>query len=308
MVEVFRFNLEEQQVINPEEKVWQDLFAAEQNDTILKGNIFGIEEYKIQGMKVYSLVVMLGCGIKGIIPQHQSGILDYPVDENGEKKLKGFTKDEKSKIRKHLMELVGQTEPVKVYNIDQENKLVQLNRAAALEHLSEITWKKISKGKVVTAVVRKSNRNKTIVEVGGINTEMPAEELSWGFINDPRIIVTVGQKLKVKITEADEENKEIKVSHRECTPNPWPECTRRYMKNNLYQGKVTGVIDKAVFVNLEPGVDVYCKHMKFERAQLGDDVVVKVQGIDAESKRMWGTLVSRAGRSADTLSTNISMN
>lgn len=292
MVDVFKLELEEN-IREHEKDAWQDLYAAYQNDTIIRGDIFGIEEHNIDGKKLYTLVVNFDGGIKGIIPQNEAGVPDYPVDEEGNKKTE-FTKPEQSLIKKRLMQLVGQSEPIMVTEIVREENKVVLSREKALERLAEITWDRLTEGKVVSGKVRKTTRYRAVVEVGGINVSIPSKELSWGYANDPRGLFSVNEKIPVKITEIDRENKEIKASHRECIENPWPECAKRYSQGNLYMGRVTGVIEQAVFVNLEPGVDVYCKHMKFERVEPGEKVVVRIQGIDASECRTWGKIVKKA--------------
>lgn len=289
MVELYKLEINERE--EEKQDVWQDLYAAYQNQTILQGNIFGIEEYNIDGKKVYALVAMFD-NVKGIIPQNESGILNYPIDENGDKKIK-LTREEQSSVRKQLMGLVGQSEPVRVTEVRRDDDLVVLSRNAALEQLANISWNKLSEGMVVTGKVRQLSRKKILVEIGGIMISIPKEELSWGYITDPWVLLSNGQKLKVKIMEIDKENKKIIASPRECLVNPWPECTKRYLKSNLYRGRVTKVIEQAVFVNLEPGVDVYCRHMKFERVRSDDIVVVRISGIDIKNKSIWGTLVNK---------------
>jgi len=287
MVELYKLEINEK-----EEKhdVWQDLYAAYQNQTILQGDIFGIEEYKFEEKKVNALIVMFD-NVKGIIPQNESGI-NYPKDENGINKIT-LSKQEQTSVKKQLLDLVGQSEPVKVMEICRNDGMVVLSRQAGMEHLAGITWNKLSEGMKITGKVRQVTKTRISIEIGGIITNIPKEELSWGFITDPWVLVKKGQKIKVKIMKIDKENHDLEVSPRECVPNPWPECAKRYMKLNFYRGKVTRVIDQAVFVNLEPGVDVYCQHMKFDRLESGDIVVVKINGIDPKNKSIWGSLTNK---------------
>lgn len=284
MVELYKLDINEKV---EQHDVWQDLFAAYQNQSILKGKIFGVEEYTIEDRKVNALAVMLD-DIKGIIPQNECGI-DYPLDEKGNVKLK-LTPKEQTSVKKQLMELLDQDEPVKVISINREEEFVHLSRKAALEHLTNITWGKLSVGMTIKGKVRQITKIKVILDVGGIIVSMPKEELSWGFLANPWAIIVKGQELTVKVMEVDKKKHILKVSYRECLPNPWPACTKRYKKSNTYRGKVTSIIDKAVFVNLQPGVDVYCQHMKFERLRAGDIVMVEIKGIDNDNKSIWGNL------------------
>jgi small subunit ribosomal protein S1 len=289
MVELYRLEINERE--EEKQDAWQDLYSAFQNKTILQGNITGIEEYNIDGQKVYNLVVMFD-NIKGIILQNESGILNYPVDKDGQKKTK-LTKKEQISIKKQLLKLIGQSEPVKVTEVIRDEDKVILSREAALEQMKKFTWSKLNKGMVATGKVRQVTQKGVVIEIGGLLANIPREELSWSFVTDPWLYLTNGQKAKVIITEIDKENNEITASLREYMHNPWPDCVKRYTKSNLYRGKVTKVIEQAVFVNLEPGVDVYCRHMKFERVKRNDLVIVKINGIDAKNKSIWGKLVSQ---------------
>ena len=67
MVELYRLEINERE---EKQDAWQDLYAAYQNQTILQGDILGIEEYKIENKKVYALIVMFD-NVKGIIPQNE---------------------------------------------------------------------------------------------------------------------------------------------------------------------------------------------------------------------------------------------
>jgi small subunit ribosomal protein S1 len=56
----------------------------------------------------------------------------------------------------------------------------------------------------------------------------------------------------------------------------------------VYSGTVSGIIDKGVFVNLEPGVDIFVHHPKFTRVKKGDKVRVLIHRVDIESQRIYG--------------------
>lgn len=289
MLQPYNLNLETTDTSQNE--IWVDIYAAKQNDTIISGYITGVEEINVGGEvgKTFALIVMFDT-IKGIIPLPEAGIPNHPVDEKGEKKVV-LTKQERAIVRRQLMSLVGMKEPLKVSEVHREENIVMLSREQALQHLAKITWQRLAPDRIVPAKVRRVSRRTVTLDIGGINLTMNGEELTWGFLNDARLLVSPGQEINVKIMELDKENQVLKVSHRETLPNPWPECLNRYKKGNLYMGKVTGVIEKGVFINLEPGVDVYCKHLAFERVQPGDKVVVRITGIDAEKKRIWGNLI-----------------
>jgi small subunit ribosomal protein S1 len=297
MVQVYQFP--ENLVVETKDKsTWQELYAAHQNNMILKGLISGLEEYNFKDKKGIAMIVMFENGIKGIIPHFESG---FPELDDLAKTLSADTKkvDAYRFTRKRLKSLIGSIEPIKIKEIQQGNNLVYLSRKDALNHLAELMWKKfetnkIVAGNIITGKLRAISSNYVTIDIEGIITFMPLKELSWGFIEDPYHLVELGQPFNIKIKKVDLVKRRLTVSHRECSPNPWPDCLERYLVNNHYMGKVTHVHDKGVFINLEPGVDLFCKHPKFFRPSKGEEVIAKIFGVDKDKKKIWGRIFDKA--------------
>ena len=121
-------------------------------------------------------------------------------------------------------------------------------------------------------------------DIGGIEIKIPIEDMSHGWIDDLVEDVKVGDHLKVKVLEIDEENKKAKVSAKAAQPNPWTDCAGRYQEGSEYVGKVSG--EYGVFVNLEPDVDSLAPHLKFENVKKGDRVLVRVLRVDPKKEQI----------------------
>lgn len=238
---------------------WKHVYGAYQNQTILQATVTGIEKQ----LDKECAVVNVG-PIRGYIP------LEFTGFEN---------------VRQ-LRNVVGQSIAFKVLNYDREAGIFTASRTAALEKMAEVTLKKIKEGDTIIAVVRHVSPILVRADIGGIEVKIPIEEISHGWIDDLTEEVKVGDHLKVKVLEIDAENKKVKVSAKEAQPNPWPDCAGRYQEGNEYVGKVSGVREYGVFVNLEPGVDSLSRHLKFEEVNKGDRVLVRVLKVDAKKQQI----------------------
>jgi len=58
------------------------------------------------------------------------------------------------------------------------------------------------------------------VDVQGVQGVVPKAQLTWGFVEDCRTVVNVGDEFRVRVLEARPDEQELVVSRRRCTPNP----------------------------------------------------------------------------------------
>ncbi|WP_242069864.1 S1 RNA-binding domain-containing protein [Paenibacillus dendritiformis] len=258
---------QEEKVLHREyDEGWAQIYSARQNDLILQSELIGLEPKlnKLCG------VVMVG-GVRGYIPQEFSGTTDAHA----------------------FRRLLGEPVAFKIVNYDREGDTFIASRQAALEHMEGLTWKWLEPDAVITGVVRTVLPKLLTLDIGGITVELPVQEYSYGWIDDLREEVNIGDHLKVKVVELDKENKVVKVSKKAAEKSPWPDCTKRYIAKGTYKGKVSGVMEYGIFVNLERGVDALVPHIRFGKVKRGDIVYVRVRGVDPKQERIYGRIVPR---------------
>lgn len=253
---------------------WPDIFASRQNrNTILQGVVSKIEEHTYAEKIVPCAIVMME-HVKGLIPLQESHCLN------------------KDQLRK----LMGQLIVFRVIGIQEESNLFMASRSQAIEQMAKMTWEKLHLKDTRTAVVREVNLRGATVDIGGVLAELPATELSWGWVNDVRDYITPGDNFDVKVILLDKENKQVKVSVRELLPSPWPDCVKRYTVGDEVIGTVTGIPRFGIFVNFEPGVDALVKQRRESiRPALHEKVVVVITEIDTKAKRMEGRIKKKLG-------------
>ena len=118
--------------------------------------------------------------------------------------------------------------PLKVIatRIDKNRGNVCVSRRAVLEKSknAEITeaLKNIKEGDIVdNAIVKATTDWGIFLEINGIDALLHVSDLSHGRVKKPSDLVTIGQKLKVKITKIDEKTNRVSASVKALTVDPF---------------------------------------------------------------------------------------
>ena len=108
-------------------------------------------------------------------------------------------------------------------------------------------------------------------------------------------MLTVGQKVKVKIQKIDPQTHKISLAYRDLFENPWDKVASKYPVTSKVTGKVSKIMDFGAFVKLEPGVEglVHISELSHKRVfkpgevvKEGQEVEAKVLSVDTENQRI----------------------
>ena len=80
-------------------------------------------------------------------------------------------------------------------------------------------------------------------------------DLSHGRVKKPSDLVTIGQKIKVKITKIDEKTNRVSASVKALTEDPYDNITDKYKVGETHEGTVTKIMDYGCFVKIEEGIE-----------------------------------------------------
>lgn len=150
-------------------------------------------------------------------------------------------------------------------------------------------------GSVVKGVVRSLKDYGAFVDIGGVVGMVHVSDLNWGRVRHPSDIVSVGQRISVKICYVDPERERITLSCKQTMPHPWTYAARKYPVGSVIEGMVVCITGYGAFVELEPGLDglVHISHCssghiaKVEDAvSVGDTVRAKVIHVDPKARRI----------------------
>ena len=152
--------------------------------------------------------------------------------------------------------------PVKVIatRIDKNRGNVCVSRRAVLEKSKNAevkeALKNIEEGDVIEDAIVKSTTDWGIfLDINGIDALLHVSDLSHGRVKKPADLVTIGQKLKVKISKIDKKTNRVSASIKALTEDPFENLEKKYKVNEVYEGIVTKIMDYGCFVKIEEGVE-----------------------------------------------------
>lgn len=201
----------------------------------------------------------------------------------------------------NLEEYIGKNLEVKLIEYKEDRRGTKLVASrkdllkAEKEKTEELAWETIETGTKVKGKVKRLTDFGAFVDVNGIDGLLHVSEMSWGKIDKPGNMLSVGQDVEVYILDADKENKKLSLSIKRLLENPWINVEVKYPIGNIALGKVVRFTNFGAFVELEPGVDglVHISQIGFKRIanpsevlNIGDMVKAKIVSVDSEKRRI----------------------
>jgi small subunit ribosomal protein S1 len=193
--------------------------------------------------------------------------------------------------------------PVKVIatRIDKNRGNVCVSRRAVLEKSknAEITeaLKNIKEGDIVdNAIVKATTDWGIFLDINGVDALLHVSDLSHGRVKKPADLVTIGQKLKCKITKIDSKTNRVSASVKALTEDPYDNIEKKYKIGEIYEGIVTKIMDYGCFVKIEDGIEGLIHNSELDWSNrnikpskvlsVSQSIKFKIVNIDKDSKRI----------------------
>ncbi len=193
--------------------------------------------------------------------------------------------------------------PIKMLatRLDKHRGNVCVSRRAVIEKNKSVevaeALKNIKEGDIVEDAIVKATLDWGIfLEINGIDALLHVSDLSHGRVKKPSDLVSIGQKLKVKITKIDKKTNRVSASIKALTENPFENFEKNYSVGEIKEGIVTKIMDYGCFVKIEEGVeglihnselDWSNKNVKPEKIlSVSQKIKFKIINIDKDSKRV----------------------
>ena len=196
-------------------------------------------------------------------------------------------------------EFIGQTMEVKVSRIDPRRNRAIFSHKMYLneekEKLVKEIWENLNVGDVVEGTVMRFTIYGAFVDIGGIDGLLHISEISWGKVRHPQEVLSIGQKINVKVLSMNEEKGKISLGLKQNTPEPWSIIDENYEVGQIIQGKVVQIKEYGAFIELEPGLDglVHISEVAHKRVgnindelKIDEIVSAKILEIDKERRRI----------------------
>lgn len=237
-----------------------------------------------------------GLGIEGVILNKVKG--GFKVDVG----VPGFLPGSHVDIRptRNLDQFVGRKERFVILKYNRLRGNVVLSRRALLEKERESLKKEVLKvleeGVILEGVVKNITGYGAFVDLGGIDGILHVSDMSWGRINHPSEVLTVGDSVKVVVLKFDAERERISLGMKQITPDPWSSVQEKYPVGDRVKGQVLSLMDYGAFVELEKGIEglIHISEMSWTKkiphpskvVNVGETVEVMVLNVDPSHRRI----------------------
>ena len=173
--------------------------------------------------------------------------------------------------------------------IGNRKQLLLAEKAEKQKELME----RIHVGDTVEGTVKNVTDFGAFIDLGGADGLLHISEMSWGRVENPKKVFTVGEKLNVLIK--DIQGEKIALSLKFPETNPWLHADEKYAVGNEVTGKVARMTDFGAFVELEPGVDALLHVSQIAKEhiekpsdvlQVGEEITAKVVDFNEADKKI----------------------
>jgi small subunit ribosomal protein S1 len=249
------------------ERAWQRIEKAAEEGTPVTGNV----------IEVVKGGLILDLGVRGFLP---ASLVD---------------------IRRvaELDEFLGQALECRVIELNRFRNNVVLSRRAVLEEerrgAREQILDRMNVGDLVTGIISNIVDFGAFVDLEGIDGLIHISELSWSHVNHPSEVLTIGQKVEVRVLDIDRDRQRISLGLKQTQKDPWQQVFENRQVNEIVHGQVTKLVSFGAFVEIEEGVEglihisELAQHHVEDPSEIvrpGQEVNVKIIEIDPERRRL----------------------
>ena len=187
-----------------------------------------------------------------------------------------------------------------IVKVDELRKNLVVSRKAILqESLNEKRQEIMDQIKVdgrISGIVKNITDFGAFIDLGGIDGLIHITDFSWGRINHPSEVVSVGDKVDVKVIEYNKETSRISLGIKQLTDNPWKLIPDKHNVGDIVSGKIVSIMNYGIFVEIEKGVEglVHISEISWnknienlsEQYKTGDMLESKILSIDIEDQKI----------------------
>jgi small subunit ribosomal protein S1 len=250
------------------QKSWNQLVNHSNEGSVIEGRIFK----KVRGG------FMVDIGIEAFLP---ASLVDL-------------------KPTKNLDQFLGKTSPFVIVKINQKRKNIVVSRKDFLEkQKDEIRSKmltELSVGQLVKGRVKNITDFGAFIDLGGIDGLLHITDMSWGRVQHPSAILSLGDEIEVMIIQIDKTGEKVSLGLKQITKSPWEEVGEKYQVDTKVKGKITNILPYGAFMELEQGIEglIHISELSWtkrvshpsEVVTVGQEVEAVILSIDREARKI----------------------
>ena len=216
--------------------------------------------------------------------------------------VRAFMPASRSGVREaaEMEKLVGQEIRCRITKLDVTEEDLVVDRRVILEEeeraVKERRYSDVKEGDIVNGTVRNLMDYGAFVDIGGIDGLLHVSDISWGRVEKPSDVLSVGQEIEAKVLKVDSGKQRISLGLKQLQPHPWDTVADKYKTGERVRGTVSRLADFGAFVELEPGVEglIHISEMSWAKrvhkpgdvVKTGDTVEVVILGVNVGEQRL----------------------
>ena len=184
---------------------------------------------------------------------------------------------------------------VKIIDINRRNRNIVVSHKKVIEECQDVL-NNLEKGLILEGTVKNVTDFGAFVEIGaGITGLVYTKDISWLFVKRPCDFLKEGQKVKVVITDYNEDKTKISLSIKLAYPNPWDENNGYHIGDHI-TGFVVKITIYGAIIEVQPGIECllhnseiswYSNRVKTSNFfKVGDKVESVIIGLDRPNHKI----------------------
>jgi len=250
-------------------RVWDRIYQAFEKQETVEGRILR----RIKGGVVVDLF-----GVDAFLPGSQIDLRQIPDMDS----------------------LINKTFKFRVIKVNKARRNIVVSRRVILEEDRNQQREKIlaelEKGQIREGTVKNITDFGAFIDLGGVDGLLHITDMSWGRVNHPSEIVALGDKVKVKVLDFNENKERISLGLKQLTEHPWKGIEDKFPEASRVRGKIVSITDYGAFMELEKGIEglihisemSWTQHIKHPSkiVGIGDIVEAVVLKVDKENQKI----------------------
>jgi small subunit ribosomal protein S1 len=196
--------------------------------------------------------------------------------------------------------LEGTISEFKIIKAERKTNNIVVSRKGALqgdtlENKSEII-SKLNEGQIIEGIVKNLTDYGAFIDLGGLDGLLHITDIAWKKIKHPSEILSMADKIKVKIISIDREKFRVSLGLKQLNDDPWKKIIGDYSVGDKLECNISNITDYGLFVEIDEGIEglVHVSEINwtnsnpnpYKIANVGDQVMVMILDIDNEKRRV----------------------
>ena len=273
---IIKFNQRRGNIVLSRRALLEEQRKKQREETLKKLAVGNIMKGKVKNITEYGVFIDLG-GIDGLL--HITDMTYARIN--------------------HPEEMVQKDQEieVKILKFDEESQRVSLGHKQIFPNPWESIQSKYPIGCIVKGNIVNIEEYGVFVELEeGIEGLIHVSEMSWNNrVKRPDQMYKIGDSVEALVKEIDLQEERISLSIKEISEDPWSNIDIRYPIGSVVNGKVRGITEYGIFIEIEEGIDglAHVSDLSWSKRdkkpssmfKRGDEISAKVKDIDPQQRR-----------------------